>query len=44
MCFKPLTTTTNYWKGLYISKPRLIVCQNGKTTCLNTSDRMAKED
>ena len=35
--FKPLTTTIDYWKVLYTTNTRLILCQNGQATCLNTS-------
>lgn len=37
--FKPLTTTIDYWKVLYTTNTRLILCQNGQVTCLNTSRR-----
>lgn len=37
LSFKPLTTTIDYWKGLYITKTRLILCQNGQTSSLITS-------
>lgn len=37
--FKPLTTTIDYWKVLYTTNTRLILCQNGHATCLNTSRR-----
>ena len=37
--FKPLTTTIDYWKVLYTTNTKLILCQNGHATCLNTSRR-----
>ena len=37
LSFKPLTTTIDYWKGLYITKTSLILCQNGQTSSLITS-------
>jgi hypothetical protein len=37
LSFKPLTTTIDYWKGLYITKTSLILCQKGQTKCLITS-------
>ena len=41
--FKPLTTTIDYWKVLYTPNARLILCQDGQATCLNTSRRDKKE-
>ena len=35
--FKALTTTIDYWKSLYITKTRLILCQSGQTSSLITS-------
>jgi hypothetical protein len=39
MCFKDLTTTINYGKGLYTTKTRIMLCQNDRTRCLITGDK-----